>query len=229
MRLTDNPGRLAGLLYVLLTVISIIPFAYVGTLVVSGNPTATAANVLANELSFRVSIVLELFAAIIFIPLVLTLHSLLSVVDRAYSRLMVIFAVVSVPITFFQGLMQLAALEFIHGPSFLSILPPAQMTAVAQVFMDLGSQVLYLNDIFFGLWLLPFGILVYKSGFIPKILGVLLLINGFAYLGYVSILVNPNIANTVSEVLLAPELVGEVPIMAWLLIKGAKLARPDLP
>ncbi|HEX4920619.1 MAG TPA: DUF4386 family protein, partial [Candidatus Bathyarchaeia archaeon] len=71
MRLTDNPGRLAGLLYLLLTVVSIIPFSYVGTLIVSGNPTATAANVLANELSFRLSIVLELFAAIIFIPLVL--------------------------------------------------------------------------------------------------------------------------------------------------------------
>ncbi|HEX4921889.1 MAG TPA: DUF4386 domain-containing protein, partial [Candidatus Bathyarchaeia archaeon] len=214
MRLTDNPGRLAGLLYLLLTVMSIIPFAYVGTLIVSGNPTATAANVLANELSFRLSIVLELFAAIIFIPLVLTLYGLLGSVDRACSRLMVVFAVVSVPITFFQGLMQLAALEFIDGPSFLSILPQTQMSAVAQVFMDLGSQVLYLNDIFFGLWLLPFGILVYKSGFIPKVLGVLLLINGFAYLGYVTLLLIPSISSLLSEVLLVPELVGELPIMA---------------
>ena len=221
MRFIDNPGRLAGMLYLLLTVTSIIPFAYVGSLVVSGNPTSTAANVLANETAFRLSIVLELLAAIIFIPLVLTLYGLLSAVNRAYSRLMVVFAVVSVPITFFQGLMQLAALEFIHGPSFLSILPTAQMTAVAQVFMDLSGQVLYLNDIFFGLWLLPFGVLVYKSRFIPRILGVLLLINGFAYLGYISVLVNPNSANLVSEVLLAPELVGELPIMAWLLIKGA--------
>lgn len=222
MRFTDNPGRLAGMLYLLLTVMSIIPFAYVGTLVVSGNPTATAANVLANETAFRWSIVLELLAAIIFIPLVLSLYGLLNSVNRSYSRLMVVFAVVSVPITFFQGLMQLAALEFIHGPSFLSILPPAQMTAVAQVFLDLGSQVLYLNDIFFGLWLLPFGVLVYRSKFIPRILGVLLLINGFAYLGYISVLVSPNSVNLVSIVLLAPELIGELPIMAWLLIKGAK-------
>jgi hypothetical protein len=225
MRFTDNPGRLSGMLYLLLTVVSIIPFAYVGTLVVSGNPTATADHVLANETWFRLSIVLELFAAIIFIPLALSLYSLLNSVNRAYSRLMVVFAIVSVPITFFQGLMQLAALEFIDGPSFLSIFPPTQMNAVAQVFMDLSGQVLYLNDIFFGLWLLPFGILVYKSGFIPRILGVLLLINGFAYLGYVSLLVNPNIANTVTEVLLVPELVGELPIMAWLLIRGAKPTR----
>jgi len=221
MRFIDNTGRLAGILYLLLTVISLIPFAYVGSLVVSGSPSATAANVLANETAFRVSIVLELFAAIIFIPLVLTLYSLLSSVNRAYSRLMVVFAVVSVPITFFQGLMQLAALEFIHGPSFLSILPPAQMIAVAQVFMDLGGQVLYLNDIFFGLWLLPFGLLVYRSGFIPRVLGILLLINGLAYLGYVSLLVVPSSSSLVSEILLVPELIGELPIMAWLLVKGA--------
>jgi hypothetical protein len=224
MRFIDNPGRLAGVLYLLLTVISIIPFAYVGTLVVAGNPTATAANVLANETSFRLSIVLELFAAIIFIPLVLALYGLLNSVNRSYARLMVVFAVVSVPITFFQGLMQLAALEFIHGPSFLSILPPSQMTAVAQVFIDLSNQVLYLNDIFFGLWLLPFGALVFRSRFIPRVLGVLLLINGFAYLGYISLLVFPSSANLVSELLLLPELVGELPIMAWLLIKGAKPA-----
>lgn len=222
MQLIGNTGRLAGLLYLLLTVISLIPFAYVGTLVVSGNPTATATNVLANETSFRVSIVLELFAAIIFIPLVLTLYSLLSPINRSYSRLMVVFAVVSVPITFFQGLMQLAALEFIHGPSFLSILPPAQMTAVAQVFMDLSGQVLYLNDIFFGLWLLPFGLLVYKSGFIPRVLGILLLVNGLAYLGYISLLIVPSSSNTVSELLLVPELIGELPIMGWLLVKGGQ-------
>ena len=222
MRLTDDPGRFAGALYLLLTITSLIPFAYVATLVVPNNPLATAANVLANETLFRASIVLELFAAVIFIVLVLALYRLLGAVNKAYSMLMVAFALVSVPITFFQGLMQLAALEFIHGPSFLSIFPPPQMNAVAQVFMDLSGQVLYLNDVFFGLWLLPFGVLVYRSGFIPRVLGILLIINGFAYLGYVALLVAPSISTVLAEVLLIPELVGELPIMAWLLVKGAK-------
>ena len=222
MRLTDDPGRFAGALYLLLTITSLIPFAYVATLVVPNNPLATAANVLANETLFRASIVLELFAAVIFIVLVLALYRLLGAVNKAYSMLMVAFALVSVPITFFQGLMQLAALEFIHGPSFLSIFPPPQMNAVAQVFMDLSGQVLYLNDVFFGLWLLPFGVLVYRSGFIPGVLGILLIINGFAYLGYVALLVTPSISTVLAEVLLIPELVGELPIMAWLLVKGAK-------
>src|SRR5712692_6003051 len=103
---TVKAARIAGGLYLLLTVTSLFAFIYIGTLIVSGDAAATASNILASETLFRISILVELAASIVFIFLVMTLYRLLSGVDKGYASLMVAFVLVSIPISFLQGLMQ---------------------------------------------------------------------------------------------------------------------------
>ena len=127
------------------------------------------------------------------------------------------------PIYFINTVNWAAALLFARGASFLSSFGEPQRAAMAMLFLHLHHHGNLANEIFWGLWLLPFGLLVYRSRFIPRFLGVWLMINGFAYvaISFTGLLV-PQYVNTVST-LAFPALTGELAIMLWLLIKGAKV------
>ena len=117
----------------------------------------------------------------------------------------------------------IAALTLFRGGDFLAVIDKNQLDALAMLFLRLHSQGNIINEIFWGLWLFPFGVLVKRSGFLPRILGVLLIVNCFAYLAQsLTSLLLPSYANVVAQWTF-PALFGELWIMLWLLIKGAKV------
>ena len=135
---------------------------------------------------------------------------------------MVTLFAVSVPISFMNTLNSIAALILVRGADFLSAFDQPQRESLAMLFLRLHSQGFIGAQIFWGLWLFPFGLLVYKSGFLPRILGVLLMINCFPYLAdSFTALLWPAYMHVVSQITLAPKF-GEAAIMLWLLIMGAK-------
>lgn len=224
MHPTDNTARVAGFLYLLMGIPGFFSLMYVPrTLIVPGNATATANNILASEMLFRIGIVSGLISGTAFIFLVRALYRLLNGVSKTHASLMVTLVVVSVAIAFLNEVNNLAALTLFRGADFLSVFDKPQRNALAMLFLRLHSQGNFVNEIFWGLWLLPFGLLVMRSGFIPRILGVLLIVNCFAYVAAsLTSLLLPSYANVVFLATL-PALLGELWIVLWLLIKGAKV------
>ncbi len=223
MHPTDKAARIAGALYLLLVVTGVFTVIYVPrTLYVPGNATATASNILAHETLFRLGIVDGIISTVIFIFLVMALYHLLSGVDKKHASLMVALVLVSVAVGLVDVVNNVAALVLVRGADFLAVFDKPQRDALAMLFLGLDGQVL-VNQVFWGLWLFPFGLLVMRSGFLPRILGVWLIINGFAYLtiSFTGLLL-PQYQKMVSSIAF-PALLGEVAIMLWLLIKGAKV------
>jgi hypothetical protein len=216
-------ARIAGLLYLVTCIPAPFILIYVpNTLVVRGNATETASRILASEWMLRLGIAGEAIISIAFLFVVLALYRLLQGVNKPLASLMVTLWVISIPISCLNVLNNVAALILVRGADFLSVFTKPQLDALAMVFLRLHSNGLLVAQIFWGLWLLPFGILVYRSGFIPRILGVLLIANGFAYpiQSFTSLLL-PQYADVVSRITF-PVLLGEAAIMLWLLIKGVR-------
>jgi hypothetical protein len=230
MHPTDKAARVAGALYPLMGVPAVFSFGYVThTLIVPGNVNATANNILASQMLFRLGIVAELMAAVFFLLLVMALYRLLSAVNTNHARLMVGLVLASVAITFVNVLNNIAALTLFRGADYLAVFDRPQRDALAMLFLGLHRQGLAVNNIFWGLWLLPFGLLVMRSRFLPRILGLLLIVNCFAYVAIsVTSLLLPAYGNVVFRASM-PALLGELWIMLWLLIKGAKVQALEAP
>ncbi len=216
-------ARIAGALYLLSAVAAGVPLIYVSSrLIVPGDAAKTAGNILASETSFRACMVSELAGAIIFIFLVRALYRLLGEVSKTQASLMVTLVLISVPITFVNVLNEVAVLRLLHGENFLGVITGAQRDALALLFLNLHGDGAALANIFWGLWLFPFGALVMRSGFIPRILGVLLTLNGVALVAVsITALMLPSHLDSVSRYAIIPEL-GELWMMGWLLIKGVR-------
>ena len=224
MKSTHNPGRVAGFLYLLLVVFAPLRLIYIPSkLFVHGNATATASNIAAHELLFRLGIATDLLCGTILIFLVLALYRLLKGVDQNLAVLMVILGgVLPAAVDFFNVLNDAAALILVSGADFLSVFDKPQRDALAMLFLRLHHQEIVAAEILWGLWLFPLAILVYRSRFLPRFLGVWLIINGFAYLtiSFTGLLL-PQYEDMVSNVAF-PALLGEMAFMLWLVIKGAK-------
>lgn len=228
MNSIKKQARIAGLWYLLLAVSAPIGLVYVpGRIMVPGDAAATADHLRASESLLRVGIASELVHQIIFIFLVLALYRLFRAVDEKCAVLVVILgALVSVPIMFLNVLNEIAALILVGGADFLSVFARPQLDALAYLFLRLHSQCIIVVSIFWGLWLFPFGLLVMRSRFIPRILGILLFVAGGAYLADAFFaLVLPSSRHLVSEIAAVLEL-AEVPIIFWLLIWGARPRSP---
>src|SRR5450631_1318613 len=180
---TQNPGRVTGLLYLLVSIPGVFALMYVPSkVIVHGNPTATIINIAASETLFRLGIAAQLTSQALFIFVALALYDLLKGVNQRHAALMVTLIVVSIPIAFLNELNAIATLVLVHGADFLSIFEKPQRDALAMLFVDLHSHGFDVVSIFWGLWLFPLGLLVYRSGFFPRVLGILLMAHCFAYL-----------------------------------------------
>jgi len=226
---TRNPGRVAGFLYLLLVLAGPVRLIYIPSkLFVHGNATATANNIAAHELLFRLGIVSDLFCGTILIFLLLALYRLFKGVDQNLAVLMVILGGVMPALIDFVGVVSDAAtLMVVRGADFLSVFDKPQQDALAMVFLRLRDHQNTAAEILWGLWLFPLAILVYRSRFLPRFLGVWLTINGFAYviLSFTGELL-PQYQDKVFTIS-QPALFAEVAFMLWLLIKGAKPPAPD--
>jgi hypothetical protein len=231
MSSTRQQARVAGFLYLLLALSAPIGLIYVpARLIVSGNAAATADNVRASEWLLRIGISSELIHQIIGIFLVLALYRLFKAVNKNLARQLVILgALVTVPIVFVNVLNEIAALVLVSGADFLSVFQKPQLDSLAYLFLHLHSQGISVVSVFWGLWLFPFGMLVIRSGFIPRIFGILLMIAGVAYLASsFATLVLPRYGPLVSQVT-SPLTIAELPIVFWLLIWGVKTRPTDAP
>jgi hypothetical protein len=223
MNSNGNPGRFAGLLYVLISIPGIFALIYVpGKLIVGGNATATASNIAAHETLFRLGIAANLISQILFMWVALALYDLLKGVNRRQAALMLTLIVVPVPIVLLNELNAIAALILVRGADFLSIFEKPQRDSLAMLFLNLHSYGFDITAIFWGLWLFPLGLLVYRSGFIPRLLGVLLMLNSFTFpVNSFTSLLLPQYENIVSR-WMKPLSFAELLFMFWLLIMGAK-------
>jgi hypothetical protein len=226
MNSTRNPGRVAGFWYLLLCVLGPIRLMYIpGKLFVHGNAAATASNIAAHEWLFRLGIVADLCCAVILIFLTLALYNLFKGVDQNLAVLVVILGGVMPALIDFVGVVHdAAALTLVRGADFLSAFDKPQRDALAMLFLRMRDHQNTAAEILWGLWLLPLAILTYRSRFLPRFLGVWLIINGFAYvLLSLSGELLPQYQNTVF-LLSQPALFAEIAFMLWLVIKGARPA-----
>ena len=225
MHPTDKAARIAGALYLSLAVTAPFSLIYVpGKLIVHGNAAATASNILAHEMLFRLSIVGDLVGNVIFMLVAIALYRLLSGVNKTWASLMVALVLVSVAIGFLSELNNVAALTLFRGADYLAVFDQPQLAALGMFKLGLSSQGNHLNMLLWGLWLFPFGVLVIWSRFLPRILGVFLIANCFAYVAIsLTALLLPVYPSTVSKVALPFMALGELSIVLWLLIKGAKV------
>jgi hypothetical protein len=228
MNSTKKTARIAGLLYLVNGVTGFFSIIYVpGKLLVSGDAALTAKTILASERLFRLGMVSELICAAEFVLLLWALYRLLGGVNKTQATLMVILGLLQIPIMFVNVLNEIAALSLLRGADFLSVFDEPQRQALAMQFLNLHGEGFVVVGIFWGLWLFPFGILVFKSGFLPRLLGVLLIAACFGYLAEsLTSLLLPSYGDVVGRIANIPLTLGEPAIILWLLIRGAKDSTP---
>ena len=224
MHPTKKAARIAGAIY--LSMIFVAPFSmlYVpGKLIVRNNPAATADNILAHETMFRLSIFGDLIGQVIFICLGVAFYRLLRDVNKTWAMLMLSFVLVSAAVCFLNALNDIAALILFRGGDFLVVFDKPQRDALAMFFLRLYNYGQFIAEVFWGLWLFPLGFLIYRSGFIPRFIGAWLMINCFGWLAlsFTALFFLQNYNALFGY--LQPVLFGEMALMLWLLIKGAKV------
>jgi len=224
MRITRNPGRVAGFWYLLLIFIGPLRLIYIPSkLIVQGDATATVNNIAAHEMLFRLGIASDLAGAIILIFLTLSFYRLFVGVDRTLAVLVVIFGGVMPALIYFVGVVDdFGTLMVVRRADFLSAFDQPQRTALAMLFLKLRDSQNTAAEILWGVWLFPLAVLVYKSRFLPRFLGVWLAIGGLAYIALsLAGTLSPQYQGTVFTIS-QPASFSEIALTLWLLIKGAK-------
>jgi hypothetical protein len=229
MNSLNKTARGAGILYIIMDVFMIFGGMYVySKIYIPGDATATVSNILESEWLLRLGFVSLLFGLIIQLYLVHVLYELFKSVEKGQARMMVILIVAGVSVAFMNMLFQYAPILLLSNSGHLSAFNPAQLQTLSMVSLDMYEHGLLITEIFWGLWLIPLGILVYKSGFIPKVLGILLVVGCFGHLIiFVSTFLFPDFS-TILTPIGETVTIGELPIFLWLLIKGAKSQKPAL-
>jgi Domain of unknown function (DUF4386) len=227
---TRRQARLAGLLYFLASVPAPFGLIYVpNKLIVLDDATATANHLRASESLLRFGIGCELWGSIVFILVAVALYRLFKVVNETHALAMMILILVSIPISLLSVVNEIVALIVISGANFLSVFDTGQLNALAYILMRLHGRAILVAEIFWGLWLFPFGILVIRSHFIPRVLGYLLFLAAFGYLASSLTFILLPAYGPVVDKFASPLPVCELPIIFWLLIWGAKEQRDRVP
>jgi hypothetical protein len=225
----NKKARIAGFVYLMFVVIGVVDL-YISTKLIMPNDAAkTIGNIVNHQLLFRLDILASLLTAPAWLALVIALYVLLADVDKMLSKLMAILVVVQVPAMFLSVTNQLLALEFAKGIPFLSSFSDVQRTGLGMLMLHINSLENTALELLWGLWLLPLGTLVYRSGFLPKFLGIWLNINGIAY---VTMSLVGIFAPTYSDFLFKwafPLLLGEVAFTLWLVVLGARVPARGAP
>lgn len=217
-------ARIAGLIYLAFAIFSAFGMVYVPSkLVVEGNALQTVQNIFASETLFRLGIASNLIGQVLFIFLAMQLYTILNSVNKFQARLMVVLVISAVPIMFMLILNQFGVMLISNGAEYFNVFSTEQIHAISLALIDFYNGGVLIIGIFWGLWLLPFGYLVIKSGFIPKVFGILLIVSGLCYLiDSLSFIINPSFRVIISSFITAPLALGEFAMILWLLIVGVK-------
>lgn len=219
----DRTARVAGALYTLVVLIGPFVLLYVpGRLFVDGDASATARNILAHETLFRTHIALGVVSQLLFLGAVLALYLLLEGVGRRLAALMVILILIDAPLALLGVANEVATLTVARGADHFAAFDTAQRDAIVTLLLEFDRHGTLVSQVLWGLWLLPLGLLVRRSGFLPRLLGAWLIANGAAYvLLSATALVAPGNHRTLFA-LATPLLFGEAALALWLLAAGAR-------
>jgi len=222
MGLITRNGRRAGILYLVFLVVTVFAGIVRTKVVVFDDAAATAKNIHASEWLFRVALVSDLVGAVLFLLVAWALYVLLRPVDKDLALLFVLLLLGGVAIQGLNLLNQGAALLALSGVGYLHVFRADQLQALAMLFLDLHRSGFMIAQLFYGAWLFPLGFLVFKSRLVPRILGILLMIDGlgvliwffqfFLFPGYEAVTYPGLVASAVAEFSLA----------LWLSVRGAR-------
>ena len=213
-------ARIAGILYLSLVPLGFLGMYFSSRLIVPGDAVTTASNIISSEPLFRLGILSALLVQVVNIFVVLALYRLLKPANKNMARLMVIFLLLGVPIAMLNELNQFVVLLLVHGANYMTVFTADQLHALVPLFLDLHGLGISIAGIFWGLWLFPMGYLVFKSGFLPPVLGILLIIGCFGYLiESLAAILFPNFGVNIALFTFW----GEVLFPLWLLIKGVNV------
>jgi len=220
-------ARIGGALYLIIIVIGFWGEMFVrDKLIVSGDAAATAANIMSHESLWRFHIAAELFLLICAITLLLILYVLLRPVSRDLAWLAVFFNLVSIGIEAAATMYLLEALFPVGNAGYLKAFPPEQLYAMASLSLKSHGYGFSVSLIFFGCFCVIVGYLIFKSGYLPQTIGVLMQIAGVCYLtNSLALVLSPAVANRLFPAILVPAFIGEVSLCLWLLVKGVNVEK----
>jgi hypothetical protein len=215
--------RLAGLLYLLIAVLGVFGLLYVPRVVVApGDPAGTVANLRTLEGFFRFGIAVELFGQVLFLFVPLALYRIFKGVSGELASLVVILALVSVPLGLMAVVFEIGAVSLANAGDIAALSSRSELDALTYVLFRLHGQTLLAAGVFWGLWLLPLAALQLGSGFVPRIVGVLVMIAGLAYTLVATVAIAlPAQAGVVGSIASFAE-AGELATVAWLLLAGSR-------
>jgi hypothetical protein len=219
---SPRPGaRITGVVYLLYFLTAVLGEFFMRGLVVSGDAGATASNLLAHQPLFRLGLATGLIATACYIAVTALFYGLFKPVNRSLSLLAAFFSLVGCAILAFGSLFQLAPLAVLGGGQYLSVFKVEQLRALALMFLELNTQAVSICLVFFGFYDLLIGYLIFRSAFLPRILGVLMALAGLGWLTFLS----PPVANYLSPYTLVLGFLSELSLMLWLLVRGVNVQR----
>jgi hypothetical protein len=218
----NTTARIAGFLYLLLAPLGFFGAMYIPSITVPDNPATTVRNVLAAESLFRLSILSALATPVVTVLVALVLYRLFKPVSRSQAALMVVFTVVAAPIAMLTELCHFAVLLLVGGADYLKVFNTDQLHSLVLLALNAHHYGAFIAQLFWGFWLFPMGYLVFRSGFLPRFIGVLLVIAGLGYVADSLLLfLLPDLKVIFSQY----TFIGEVFLLLWLLIKGVDVER----
>jgi hypothetical protein len=226
MNSIKKTARIAGLMYLGNIITGIFAQVVRSTLIVPGDAAATAKNMMASEWLFRIGCVSDVFMVTFFLLMGLVFYILFKPVNKNIALLMLLLNLAGVPMLGINMLFQFATLLLMSGAGYLTVIGADQLHALGMLFFDLHEYGYSISVISWGFYLLPLGYLVFKSGYFPRVLGILLMLASFCDLiQFLQIFLLPDY-----EVITYPGLVvamiAEFSFAFWLLVKGAKEQQP---
>lgn len=222
-------ARIAGSLYLVVAVLGGFAELYVRDRIVElGDAAATAENIRSSATLFRLGFVADLAQATVFLFTAMALYLLLRGANELVARAMVVIVAVSVGIICLNLLNQYMALQLATGEGSAAAFGAAGSDGLAGLFTEMHHAGYLIAQIFFGLWLLPLGYLVVRSGWFPKAIGVLLIVGCFGYLiDTFARFLAPGVAGSIEAFVVAPAAIGELSLVVWLLVKGVRVRERD--
>ena len=220
-------ARIGGVLYLIIIVIGLFGEAFVrDRLIVSGDAAATAANIMSHESLWRFHIAAELFLLICAVALLWILFALLRPVSKGLALLAAFFNLVSIGIEAATTMYLLEALFPLGNAAYLKAFTPEQLDALASLSLKSHGYGFGVSLLFFGCLCLIVGYLIFKSGYLPKTIGVLMQIAGVCYLtNSFALILSPAVANRLFPAILVPAFIGEASLCLWLLVRGVKVEK----
>jgi Domain of unknown function (DUF4386) len=214
-------ARITGVVYLLYFLTAILGELFLRGLVVSGDAAATANNILAHQPLFRLGLATGLIATALYIAVTALFYGLFKPVNRSVSLLAAFFSLVGCAILAFSSLFQLAPLIVLGGSQYLNVFKVEQLRALAMMFLELNTQAGNICVVFFGVYCLLIGYLIFRSAFLPRILGVPMALAGLGWLTFLS----PPLANYLSPYNLVLGFLAELALCLWLLVMGVDVQR----